>query len=83
MIDVFSNYATVMPMKERKAPNIMAAIVKGFKDVGKQPEVLYTDEEGALMEKTVAPEFEKMGVQRVITTSSAHFVERFSRATNG
>ena len=55
MIDVFSKYATVIPMKERKAANLMAAILQGFKDIGKQPDVLYTDEEGALMEKTVAP----------------------------
>ena len=55
MIDVFSKYATVTPMKERKAANLMAAILQGFKDIGKQPDVLYTDEEGALMEKTVAP----------------------------
>ena len=79
MIDVFSKYATVIPMKERKAANLMAAILQGFKDIGKQPDVLYTDEEGALMEKTVAPEFAKMGIQHVITSSSAHFVERFSR----
>ena len=55
MIDVFSKYATVIPMKERKAANAMAATLKGFRDIGKQPDVLYTDEEGALMEKTVAP----------------------------
>ena len=66
-------------MKERKAANIMAAILKGFRDIVKQPDVLHTDEEGALMEKTVAPEFAKMGIQHIITTSSAHFVERFSR----
>ena len=46
MIDVFSKYATVIPMKERKAANLMAAILQGFKDIGKQPDVLYTDEEG-------------------------------------
>ena len=79
MIDVFSKYATVIPMKERKAENLMAAILQGFKDIGKQPDVLYTDEEGALIKKTVAPEFAKMGIQHIVTTSSAHFVERFNR----
>ena len=79
MIDVFLKYATVIPLKERKALDIMAAIFQGFKEIGKQPEVLYTDEEGALMQKDVAPEFEKMGVQRIVTAGSAHFVERFNR----
>ena len=75
----FSNYATVIPLKERKAPDIMAALLRGFKEIGKQPEVLYTGEEGALMQKDVAPEFEKMGVQHITTAGSAHFVERFNR----
>lgn len=79
MIDVFSKYAVVIPMKERNAQHIMAAILKGFKDIGKQPEILYTDTEGALMQKDVAPEFERMGVQHIITAGSAHFVERFNR----
>ena len=55
MIDVFSKYATVIPMKERNAQHIMAAILKGFKDTRKQPEIQYTDMEGALMQKDVAP----------------------------
>ena len=55
----------------------MAAIFKGFKDIGKQPDILYTDEEVALMQKDVAPE--RMGVQHIVTAGSAHFVERFNR----
>ena len=79
MIDVFSKYATVIPMKETKVANVMAAILQGFKDIGTQPDVLFTDTEGALMEKSVAPEFEKMGTQHIIATNSAHCVERFNR----
>ena len=79
MIDVFSKYATVIPMKERKVANIMAAILQGFKDIGKQPDVLLTDTECALIEKSVAPKFEKMGIQHIIATKSAHFAERVSR----
>ena len=66
-------------MKERKAPDIVAEILKGFTEIGKQPEVLYTDEEGALMQKDVAPEFERMELQHIVTAGSAHFVERFDR----
>ena len=54
-VDVFSKYATVIPCKERKPPDIMAAIFKGFKEIGKRPDVLYADEEGALRQKDVAP----------------------------
>jgi hypothetical protein len=31
------------------------------------------------MQKDVAPEFERMGVQRIVTAGRAHFVERVSR----
>ena len=41
MIDVFSKYATVIPMKERKAANLMAAILQGFKDIGKAGRALH------------------------------------------
>ena len=79
MIDVFSKYATVIPLKERDAENIMAAIFKAFKIIGKQPEILYTDNEGALTKKWVSEEFERAGIQHIITTGAAHFVERFNR----
>ena len=47
MIDVFSKFAVVVPIKEKKPDDVMAAIFKGFELMGKQPEILYTDEEGA------------------------------------
>ena len=79
MIDVFSKYAVVIPLKERDAPHIMPAIFKAFTIIGKQPEILYTDDEGALTKKWVAAEFERAGIQHITTSGSAHFVERFNR----
>ncbi len=55
----------------------MPAIVKAFRMIGKQPEIPYTDDEGALTKKHVAAEFP--GIQHIVTSSSAHFVERFNR----
>jgi hypothetical protein len=79
VIDVFSKYATVIPLKERKVEFVMAALFKAFKTIGKQPEILYTDDEGALQTSWVAKEFERAGIQHIVTTNSAHFVERFNR----
>ena len=78
MIDVFTRYAMVVPIKEKKAEDIMDAIFKGFELMGKQPEILYTDEEGALSSNWVPEEFEKAGIQH-ITAGTAYFVERFNR----
>ena len=79
VIDVFSKFATVIPLKERKFPDIRDALLKAFDNIGKRPRVLYTDEEGALTEKRAAPFFEELDIQHIITTGRANFVERFNR----
>ena len=56
----------------------MEAIFKAFEMMGKQPEILYTDNEGALNTWWVPAEFEKAGIQH-ITAGTAYFVERFNR----
>ena len=56
----------------------MAAIFKGFELMGKQPEILYTDEEGALSNAWVPAVFEEAGIQH-ITAGTAYFVEGFNR----
>ena len=78
MIDVFSKYAVVLPIREKKAEPIMEAIFKAFEMMGKQPEILYTDNEGALNTWWVPAEFERAGIQH-ITVGTAYFVERSNR----
>ena len=56
----------------------MAAIFKGIKLMGKQPEILYTDEEGALSNAWVPEVFKEAGIQH-ITAGTAYFVESFNR----
>ncbi len=81
MIDVFSKYAVVLPVSEKKAEPIMEAIFKAFEMMGKQPEILYTYNEGALTTYWVPGEFERAGIQH-ITAGTAYFVERFNRTFN-
>jgi hypothetical protein len=78
MIDVFSKYAVVIPLKEKNGEEVMAAIFKGFTLMGKQPDILYTDEDGALSNVWVPAVFEEAGIQH-ITAGTAYFVERFNR----
>ena len=47
MIDVFSKFAVVVPLKRKDTETVMAAIFKAFSIIRKQPEILYTDDEGA------------------------------------
>ena len=78
MIDVFTKYAVVVPIKEKKAGPIMEAIFKAFDLMGKRPEILYTDNEGALSTNGIAEVFKEADVQH-ITAGTAYFVERFNR----
>lgn len=47
VIDIFSKYACVIPMKERKYENIRDGLIKAFDFIGERPKVLFTDDEGA------------------------------------
>ncbi len=79
MIDVLSKFVVVIPLKERKAKHITPPSLKAFNMIGKQPEIPYTDDEGALTDKCMAAEFEGAGIEHIVTSGSVHFVERFNR----
>ena len=68
----------VIPIKEKKGEEIVAAILKGLTLMGKRPDILYTDEEGALSNVWVPAVSEEAGIQH-ITAGTAYFVERFDR----
>ncbi len=78
-VDVFSVFASVTPLESRKAKDIMRAILKAFEQMGKQPEIVFTDPESALFHKDVKQFFEEASIQHIITQGSPHFVERFHR----
>ena len=78
MYDVFSKYAAVIPLHDRKGEDIMKGLFQAFKQMGKQSEILYMDDEGALQNKWGAAEFERAGIQHIVA-GTAYFVERFNR----
>jgi hypothetical protein len=82
-IDIFSKYATVVPIKNRQAEEIMRGMLQAFKNMGHQPEIVMTDPESALFRKDVAETFKEMSIQHIITQSSVHFAERFHRTFRG
>ena len=78
MIDVFSKFAVVITLKEKNGVEVMDAIFKAFTMMGRRPDILYTDDDGALQNKWVADVFKEADVQH-ITAGTAYFVERFNR----
>ena len=48
LIDILSKYATVIPIKSKEPPDVLAGIMEGLQKKGAQPKMLYSDEEGSL-----------------------------------
>ena len=76
-IDIFSKYATVVPIKSRKHEEIMRGILKAFKDMGKQPEIIMTDPESALFTREVAGAFAEMSIQQIYDPKLSAFCRTF------
>ena len=47
MIDIFSKFAVVVPIKSKQPPDLLAGIMEGINKMGKKPELVYSDEEGS------------------------------------
>ncbi len=79
MIDIFSKYAVVIPLPSNDTGNIASGIMEGINKMGKEPDIIFTDDEGALSTTTMKEYFEKQKIKRIITRSHAWFAERFIR----
>ena len=79
LIDIFSKYATVIPVKSKEPPDVLAGIMEGLQKMGDKPKLFYGDEEGSLYSKTVIEylEGEKIEIHR--TRGHPAFAERFIR----
>ena len=72
----FSKYATVIPIKSKEPPDVLAGIMEGLQKMGAKPKMFYSDEEGSLYSKTVIEylEVEKVEIHR--TRGHPAFSER-------
>ena len=53
LIDIFSKYATVILIKSKEPPDVLAGTMEGLQKMGDKPKMFYSDEEGSLYSKTV------------------------------
>ena len=59
MIDVFSRFMVVVPIKNKNEANIASGIIEGFNKMGGKPKILYTDDEGGIAEGSYTKIFER------------------------
>ena len=85
MIDIFTRYAVVIPIKNRTTPQISLAIIEGIAKMKEgqgvdQPELLYGDDEGAWSKGDLIGDYlKKKGIKLYITRNHGAFAERFIR----
>ena len=79
LIDIFTKFATVIPIKSKQPPDIVAGIMEGLQKMGEKPKMFYSDEEGSLYSQPVLEflEDEKIEIHR--TRGHPAFAERFIR----
>ena len=80
MIDVFSRFMVVVPIKKNKDEgNVASAMIESFNKMGGKPKILYTDDEGALQNASIQEYLNKEGIQHHRTRAHANFSERAIR----
>ena len=48
LVDVFSKFSSVVPIKSKEPPDFLAGLMQGLNQMDKNPELLYGDDEGSL-----------------------------------
>jgi hypothetical protein len=81
MIDIFTKYMTVVPLvsKAEKTGDITAGLLECLTKMGKNPEIIYTDNETGLGTPGITDLLKEKGIDHIITRSKAWFAERSVR----
>ena len=79
LIDIFTKYAVVIPIKSKQPDDILAGIMEGIKKMGKKPKMIYSDEESSLKTETITSYLEEEKIELHKTRGHPAFAERFIR----
>ena len=77
LIDIFTKYATVIPIKSKQPADVLAGLMEGLNKMDKKPRMLYSDEEGSLYSKTISEYLEDEKIEIHRTRGHPAFAERF------
>ena len=79
IVDIFSKYLTVIPVKSKQINDLLNAIKEGFNNIGSKPEVVYSDDEGALNSKEIQAYFNQNNIRHFVSRGHAPVAERSIR----
>ena len=79
LIDIFSKYATVIPIASKQPPDVLAGIMEGIKKMDGKPKMIYSDEEGSLFSSVITDYLDEGKIELHTTRGHPAFGERFIR----
>ena len=79
MIDVFSRFMQVAPIKSKDEANIASGMIETMNKMGGKPKILFTDDEGALNTTSIQDYLKEQGIQHHRTRAHANHSERAIR----
>ena len=77
LIDIFSKYATVIPIASKQPPDVLAGIMEGIKKMGGKAKTIYSDKEGSLFSSTITDYLDEEKIELHTTRGHPAFGERF------
>ena len=80
MIDVFSKYMVVVPVKSTKEGDVASGLIECLNKMGGKPKFLYTDDEPALSSNSIRQYLQEENIQHHRTRGHANFAERGIRS---
>ena len=79
MIDIFTKYMTVVPLKTKQDGDVLDGLSKAFENMKTFPKMLYTDDEGALNSNRIQKYFKDNNIKHIVTRGHAAVAERAIR----
>ena len=76
MVDIFSKYMVVIPVKSKSEGDAASGIIEGMNKMGKKPKILYTDNEGALNSNAIQKYLKENDILHYTTRGHSNFAER-------
>ena len=79
ILDIFTKYAVVIPIESKETPDVIAGVMEGINKMGHKPNIIYSDNEGALKSNLFDDYCKENNIKIIFTRTHAWAVERFIR----